>query len=594
MDTCSLRRKLTATLFMTTPLLVTAVSAAESTGDELSVKFRGSVTFGSAWRDSDRDPELLNARNAAAIGVIGTASGGRNQDDGNLNFGKGDPISTVLKAYVESTIEYRNLKAHISAKTWHDYTLSSALRPWGNSPNGFRSDIPLSDAGFEARSRFSGITLQSAYLETSTSGAGADWRIRAGNQLIGWGNSWLTAGGLRMADTTDLQALRRPGAQFGEASVPGTALRLTGNWSTGFSADAFWLLSFEKSPSTVCGTFYSVADYLDGGCNKAVLGANATDRENLAAGSFLNLSAVRLPSATGQFGLSGAFESADRQWRVGAYAANLHSRTLFYNIIKSQRTSGPPALANNPGNLNPSYEVEYPDDIHVVSLDGRHQALGGILYGEWVHIPNQPVPLNSGDLVGAFTTLPSVPGVLRADERSTAPGGRYNGWDRLKVSDLRVGFSRELPRWASAKSISLQAEWSGKFVHDLPDVTVRRYRRPDVYGNGPVAGVCTGSAKQCSNDGFATPSAHGVRARLVAVFGSEGGTTFTTGLTVGRDLHGWAYDNSLGQGRRTVGLTLGLSHGKMFGGLAWNRSQGNPYDNTSDRSTLTWHTGLNF
>lgn len=574
--------------------VVQASGAADFELGSAKLSLRGTLSFGQKTRDSERNPELLNGLNAAAIGSKGTASGGRNQDDGELNFANGDPVSTVLKAYAEGQLTQGSFSAFVSAKAWHDYTLADKALPWGNIANGLRSDIPLSDAGFGRRSRFSGATLQSAYVQAETELAQAQWRGRLGAQLIGWGNPWLLGGGLQGMDTNDLQASRRPGALSAESNVPTPALRLSGSWASGLSVDGFVMFKFEPTPSTVCGTFYSVADYIDGACDKAILGATANDRGNLAAGSYLARSAVVLPPDGGQFGLSAAYRTPDRRWSAGVYAANIHSRTLVYNMIKTLRATGQPAVPNDPGKLNPSYEIEYPADVHVLGVDGRLNAWGGSFSAELTHVPNQPVPLNSGDLVGAFASLASVPGILRADERATPLGGRYHGWDRLRVSDLRLGFAREFRGVGGAQSLGLRAELVGKFVHDLPDVSQRRYRRPDVFGNGPVAGSCTGSAKQCSTDGFVTSSALALRTRFSASFASADGLQFTPSLSFGQDLKGWAYDNTMGEGRRLIGLSARLSQGRVYAEFTLSHSYGNPYDNTADRDTAGIVLGLSF
>ena len=64
-------------------------------GGRLSVS--GSIFAGTVIRTDSRNAELLPAPNAALVGAAGTAVGGKNQDDGNLNFDKGDAVSRALK-----------------------------------------------------------------------------------------------------------------------------------------------------------------------------------------------------------------------------------------------------------------------------------------------------------------------------------------------------------------------------------------------------------------------------------------------------------------------------------------------------------------
>lgn len=556
----------------------------------------GLLTLGQAVRDSERNPELLSRLNAQAIGASGTASGGRNQDDGNLNFERGDPVSTVVKALIQVRWNAAPWAVVASGKAWYDHTLETRHLPWGNLPNGLRNDRPLSDAGFGARSRFSGAVLQEAYVQRVHAWGAQTLTWRLGPQSLGWGQPSLLGGGMRQVDAVDVPAARRPGSVAGETQAPAPALRGTLASPGGWRLDGFAQLRFEPNASVVCGTFHSVADYVDGGCDKAILGATANDRGNLAAGSYLTRAGVVRPGNGGQAGLALGYAPPGRPLAGTLYVARVHNRSLSYNMIKSGRTSGAPVVAGNPDGLNAQFEVEYAPGVRLFGVDGRLQALGGTWQAELTHTPNQPVPLNSGDLVGAFASAVSTPALLRADERATAPGARYRGYDRLRVSDARLSFSRTWRDLALAHELRLRLELAGKWVHDLPDVKLRRYRRPDVYGNGPVAGVCTGApeSKQCSNDGFVTAAAYGLRVQVASLHPLSDGLQLQPTLSFGQDLHGWSYDNVLGAGRRTLALAVRLAGSHAHGEVAVNRVWGNPYDNAADRDTVVVSVGTRF
>ena len=61
-----------------------------------------------------------------------TPSSGRNQDDGNLNFNRGDPVATVLKGYLTLAYRWRDYGVVASGKAWYDYARPSSGHPWGN------------------------------------------------------------------------------------------------------------------------------------------------------------------------------------------------------------------------------------------------------------------------------------------------------------------------------------------------------------------------------------------------------------------------------------------------------------------------------
>ena len=135
-------------------------------GGKLSVK--GSVTAGTAYRTVSQDTDLLPNVNSSQVGITGTAitpTTGRNQDDGNLNFSKGDPVSQVVNGYLSLEYKSGDYGGLASAKAWYDYALEKAGRPWGNIPNGYAPNAPLSDAGAQPRTRFSGVALDNLYVE---------------------------------------------------------------------------------------------------------------------------------------------------------------------------------------------------------------------------------------------------------------------------------------------------------------------------------------------------------------------------------------------------------------------------------------------
>jgi len=60
--------------------------------------FKADVTIGTQFRTSSPSAELLNNNNSVTIGRSGNTSGatGRNNDDGNLNYKRGDQTHCVL------------------------------------------------------------------------------------------------------------------------------------------------------------------------------------------------------------------------------------------------------------------------------------------------------------------------------------------------------------------------------------------------------------------------------------------------------------------------------------------------------------------
>src|SRR5512138_1987483 len=64
---------------------------------EGTVTATGALTAGSMMRTAGRSGSLLPSPNATVVGQAGTAPSGRNSDDGDLNYGRYDLVSSPLK-----------------------------------------------------------------------------------------------------------------------------------------------------------------------------------------------------------------------------------------------------------------------------------------------------------------------------------------------------------------------------------------------------------------------------------------------------------------------------------------------------------------
>lgn len=116
-------------------------------------KASGRVTFGSAFRLEEQDPQLLVAINAAAAGLVGLAASGANADDANTNFRRHDATTTALKGYLDLALQENGFGALVRIKAWRDFALRDQPRAWGNVANGYAAGQPLSDAGAPPLSR---------------------------------------------------------------------------------------------------------------------------------------------------------------------------------------------------------------------------------------------------------------------------------------------------------------------------------------------------------------------------------------------------------------------------------------------------------
>ena len=594
-----------AYLLLTGLMAPLPLSAADFKIGNADASVTGLVTFGTAIRADTEDAFLINRANAAAIGIIGVAPGGANSDDGNLNYRRGDVVSTVLKGFVDFAIKQDKLGALLRVKAWHDFTLDDGDVPWGHTPNGITGGQPLSDAGFRHRAKFSGVALQDAYIYNTFSVADRPLYVNAGNQVIPWGGRVTIAGGLGALKPFDGPAAVRPGAAPEETWVPVPAVFGRLGVTERLNVEGYYQILFRPGDIPGCGTFFSTTDYTPVGCEQVVTGAvpgvsAPNDRQRLAAGAFLKRSPTPDASDSGLYGVGTTYKiGADTE--VGAYFARYNNPIfLLTNATKTTRLIGAPFITGDPGGQNPTYFTEYAEGVRVFALNLESKFERWIAYGQVSYRPNQPVSLNAGDLLAAITSN-TAPTPLRAQINALPPGGVLRGFDRLKAGQAQVGIVGQLPGLLGAAILSLGGEVGLKHVFDLPDVNVRRYGRADVFGNGPVNGICSSGGspdleKQCSTDGYVTKNAWGYRLSASLLYSNVlPNVDLTPRAVFGHDVKGWAYDGVFNEGRQALTLTLPAAYRKAYSAtIAYTTYWGGSYSTIKDRDFLSLSIGARF
>jgi hypothetical protein len=562
---------------------------------ELSV--RGLVGAGTAIRTEAADPLLVPAVNGAAAGVFGLAAGGRNQDDGNLNFRRGDAVSTVARAFIDVEAKYQNFGVHVGAMAWRDFVLTDSPHPWGNLPNNLTPFAPLGETSDDAYGRFAGAALLNANVYGNFDVGGHPLHLRVGNQLMRWSVPSTIATGLSVINPLNNPALYRPGALVpDETLIPFPAAFARFGVTPALDVEAFYQFAFRRTDPLGCGTFYSTVDYVADRCDKVVVGAGLNDRQSLALAAFVKRAPDVEPDDAGQFGLGLGYKVEALATRFGAYYTLYHQRTGLIGAIKAGRP-GVPVIPGDPDGLNPQYFVQYPEDINVFGANAITRLPGLLLFAEVAHRANQPLQLHSNDLTNAFLSN-TAPSLLRAEIDALPFGARYAAYDRYGATDVVVGANRQFPGLLGASVLSLGAELGAKFVHDLPDPTVRRYGRSDVFGFGPVNGVCLPPVTpiSCTSDGFTTDAAYGARARASLTYPDVlPAVEVTPSVIYGYDLAGWSYDGAFSEGRQFAVLGLRAEYQKRFAAeIAYIPQWGGIYNVTRDRDVMSFAVSAKF
>ena len=141
--------------------------------------------------------------------------GSINGDDGRLNFDNGDLTSGSIK-FVSEFNGYVN----------NDISFFARVR-------GFYDAVLADDSSYERSTPFGdkvedehhfNIELLDAFISYNTDIGGMPAMIRAGKQVINWGESTFFLGGNSVFNPIDVPALRKPGAEIKEALLPVEAI----------------------------------------------------------------------------------------------------------------------------------------------------------------------------------------------------------------------------------------------------------------------------------------------------------------------------------------------------------------------------------
>jgi Protein of unknown function (DUF1302) len=181
-----------------------------------------------------------------------------------------------------------------------------------------------------------------------------------------------------------------------------------------------------------------------------------------------------------------------------------------------------------------------------------------------------------------------------------APGGTFDAYDRFGVVTANLGVSKIFPKALSAERVVLVGEVGISHINNLPDQNTMRYGRPLAYGTAAnaVGAACTDTVpgKTCTNDGFVTSDAWGLRLLVSATYANAlAGASVTPSLLVAQDVDGYSYDNSFSKGRSTIRPGLRMDWGKdYYLDLQYTMFSGGAYNLAVDRSFLSLVAGARF
>jgi len=215
------------------------------------------IGYGQGWRVSSPDCRLI----AIANGGCGYSP---NIDDGDLNFLRRATFTQAATFITELGLNYRDKAGiFVRASGLYDFEVMDNTQPHvaltHDAKGVVGSYVRLLDAlGYW---RFNLGSMPS--------------EIRAGRQVVDWGESTFIPGGLNQVDYFDVTALQVPGAELKQALLPDTSVIFNTQLTRNLSTQLLYLFDWHKDILEPAGAYFSTNDVVGNGGNRAILGFGA-------------------------------------------------------------------------------------------------------------------------------------------------------------------------------------------------------------------------------------------------------------------------------------------------------------------------------
>ena len=100
---------------------------------------------------------------------------------------------------------------------------------------------------------------------------GKNLRVRAGRQVISWGESTFIPNGINVINPVDLSKLRIPGSELKEAFLPTTGLWANLELTKNASLEGFYLTNHDKIRIDPRGSYFSNNDFASDDADRVIL-----------------------------------------------------------------------------------------------------------------------------------------------------------------------------------------------------------------------------------------------------------------------------------------------------------------------------------
>ncbi|MCO4781680.1 MAG: DUF1302 domain-containing protein [Candidatus Cloacimonetes bacterium] len=557
----------------------------DSKQGEITGNFDTTFTVAGSMRVSERDQSNIGIGNGGTYATL-------NEDNGNLNYGKGNVFSQVFKMTNELDLNFGKYGFFARMNTFYDF---EAMR----SSTDFK---PLSrDA---KRAMGTDIKLLDLFVSVEETWGDKPVSLKVGNQVLSWGESTFVQNGINMINPIDVSKIRLAGAELKDALIPVPMVRADIGLTENVNMNLFWQLDFKPTKIDPAGTYFSDNDFVSPGsqfasissglgsdlglCN--TLTANCLGNDPLTGKPYFGATAERSDTRNGedadQYGVSfNWYNEKLNNTEFGFFYSKYNSRLPLISGMKQSSSAG--ALATVQGaaaalgaaaaafGANPTaatgaalqtaktnatnanaqayvpsstYFVEYPEDQKIYGISFNTMIKDIAWQGEYSYKKDQPIQIDDDELLAAVLVDPTLQTVTSAiggtiSQLGVTQQGYVQGFRRKDVSQAQFTGTKLFTNELGADSIALVSEFAAMKVHSMEDQAVLRYEAQGTPGNS----------------GYPNPFSWGYRIKAIGTYENFWGpVSFHPSLSFTHDVNGTAPKpiSNFIEGRKSI--TLGL------------------------------------
>ncbi|HRL94016.1 MAG TPA: DUF1302 domain-containing protein [Pseudomonas sp.] len=616
---------------------------------EIEGQVDSSLSVGASWSMRGSDPDLIGKNNGGK-GLSQTS------DDGHLNFKKGETFSKIFKGIHDLELKYGDTGVFVRGKYWYDFELKDESRLFkdiddhGRKEGAQSSGAQILDAfvyhNYDIAEQPGSVRLgkqvvswgESTFIQNSINAVNPVdvSAFRRPGAEVKEGLIPVNMFFVQQSLTENLSAEAFYQLEWDQTVVDncGTFFSQADIVADGCTQNFAVLSNVPAAIAGVNALLPAAYDVTTSPWNEGIVVRRYGDKD---------------ARDSGQFGTAFRYFFEPLDTEFGAYFMNYHSRAPIFSgqgaSAQAQATiNGTASAVATTGGFAPAkltsassfaaaatagnggYFMEYPEDIQLYGVSFSSTLPTGTAWsGEVSYRPNAPVQINSTDILyaglDAIAINTGVPGLgvvkpyANASLLNGQAGQQLHGYNRKEITQLQTTFTHFFDQVMGASRLTLVGEIGVSHIGGLESSDDVRYGRDPVFGPGPLAGTISnmptckalnantlGSAtaenvsKYCEDDGFATATSWGYRARAIWEYPDVfAGVNLKPNVAWSHDVDGYGANGLFTEDAKAVSLGLDAEYQNTYtASVAYTDFFGGKYNTSIDRDFLALSVGVNF